>query len=231
MGIGDFFSGIKGKVTESVMEKAIENMRDMKAPVKEGTVNDFIEECLYGKNGIKKASVDLSRDGVEVKVSYSDGRESTKRTLEFEKMIWTPQKKAFNFICGDEPLDWGTYACVCVTLATLLRQIMGFNEKKKPYKDEFSRVIPPIIEGILQKDGKVNFDLRRVPFLRQYYYFKVMGQAPLDYLNVVDCWLEGGKFIVRIDNNAVVDKLKSMDPKQLQEAMKGMKDIDIEDEN
>ena len=45
MGIGDFFSGIKGKVTESVMEKAIENMRDMKAPVKEGTVNDFIEEC------------------------------------------------------------------------------------------------------------------------------------------------------------------------------------------
>ena len=36
---------------------------------------------------------------------------------------------------------------------------------------------------------------------------------------------------MRIDNNAVVDKLKAMDPKQLQEAMKGMKDIDIEDEN
>jgi len=59
----------------------------------------------------------------------------------------------------------------------------------------------------------------------------VMGQSPLDYLNVIDCWLESGKFIVRIDNNAVVDRLKSMDPKQLQEAMKGMKDIDIQDEN
>jgi len=231
MGIGDFFSGIKGKVTESVMEKAIENMRDMKAPVKEGVVNDLIEECLAGKNGIKKASVDLSRDGVEVKISFTDGRETEKRRLEFEKMIWTPQKKAFNFICGEEPLSWPCYACFCVTIAAILRQIMGFNEKKTPYKDEFSREIPPVIEGILQKEGKVNFDLRRVPFLRQYYYFKVMGQSPLDYLNVIDCWLESGKFIVRIDNNAVVDKLKGMDPQKLQEAMKGMKDADLKDED
>ena len=51
MGIGDFFSGIKGKVTESVMEKAIENMRDLKTPVKEGPVNDLIEQCLNGKKG------------------------------------------------------------------------------------------------------------------------------------------------------------------------------------
>lgn len=230
MGIGDFFSGIKGKVTESVMEKAIENMRDLKTPVKEGAVNDLIEQCLNGKNGVKKASVDLSRDGVEVKVSYSDGRETEKRLLGFDKMIWTPQKKAFIFNCGDEPISWGVYAAVCVTLGTLLRQIMGFNEKKTPYKDEFSKEIQPMIEGILQKEGKVNFDLRRVPFLRQYYYFKVMGQSPLEYLNVVDCWLEGGKFIVRIDNNAVVDKLKSMDPKQLQEAMKNFKESDLNEE-
>ena len=230
MGIGDFFSGIKGKVTESVMEKAIENMRDLKVPVKEGAVNDLIEQCLVGKNGVKKASVDLSRDGVEVKISYSDGRDSEKRLLGFEKMIWTPQKKAFNFTCGEEPLSWGVYACMCVTLGTLLRQIMGFNEKKSPYKDEFSKDIQPIIEGILQKEGRVNFDLRRVPFLRQYYYFKVMGQSPLEYMNVVDCWLEGGKFIVRIDNNAVVDKLKSMDPKQLQEAMKNFKESDLSEE-
>ena len=224
MGIGDFFSGIKGKVTDTVMEKAIENMRDLKVPVKEGVANELIEQCIVGKNGIKKASVDLSRDGVAVKVVFSDDRETIKRTLGFEKMIWTPQKKAFNFRCGDAPIEWPVYACVAVTLGALLRQIMGFNEKKTPYKDEFSKEVGDLMEGILQRDGIVNFDLRRVPFLRQYYYFRVMGQCPLDFLNVVDCWLEGGKFIVRIDNNAVVDRLKAMGPEKLKEAMKGFKE-------
>lgn len=238
MGIGDFFSGIKGKVkdkvTETFLEKAIENMRDLKIPVKESSVNELLEKCLWGKGGIKKASVDLSRDGVAVKVTFEDGREAVKRTLEFEKMIWTPQKKAFNFRCGDEPVQWEVYACIAVTLGCIARQVLGFNEKKCPYKDDFSCEVGPLAEGMLQREGIANFDMRRVPFLRQYYYFKVMGQSPLEHLNLVDCWLEGGKFIVRMDNNAVVDKLKGMNPEQLKAAMQGMqldeKDLQEEQE-
>lgn len=227
MGLGDFFSGIKNKVKDVALDKALENMRDLKMPVKEGVIEDMLETHVNGKYGIKKANVDLSRDGIDVKVTFEDDRPTLKRHLNFEKMVWLSHKKGFNFTCTeayDAEHDFPTYACVAVTLAALLRQIMGLNEKKNPYKAEFSTEIGGDVEGVRVSEGVINFDIRRVPLLRQYAYYRIMGQCPLEHLNVVDCWLESGKFIVRIDNNALVEKIKSMNltPEQMRELQQGL---------
>ena len=58
---------------------------------------------------------------------------------------------------------------------------------------------------------------------RKYMYFRVMGQAVMDHLNVTDCWCENGRVMVRIDNNRVVDQIRNMnlDPSQLRRMLKG----------
>ena len=224
MGIGKFFGSLKNKAKDATMDKVLERMRDLKLPVSQRKINKMIASHVETLDDVKSAKVDLSREGLTVKVSFSDDRPSIKRCLKFVELIWSNHKRSFVFE-PEEPFDClkdhATYACIATTLAAVLKQMLGFTDKNIK-DDSFKNDIGPV-SGIMEKDGKIFYDIRRVPLLRQYTHYRVMGQAPMDHLNVVDCWFEGSKIMVRIDNNKIVDQIKNMnlDKESLRKMMKG----------
>jgi len=233
MGIGNFFSSLKDKAKDATMDKVLERMRDLKLPVSQRKVNKMIASHVEALDGVKSAKVDISRDGLTVKVSFSDGRPSLKRHLKFAELIWANHKRSFVFE-PDVPLDClkdqATYACISTMLACVLKQMLGFTDKN--LKDvSFSTTIGPV-SGIMEKNGRIFYDIRRIPLLRQYTHYRVMGQAPMDHLNVTDCWFEGGKIVVRIDNNRLVDQIRGMNlsMSDLQKMMKGDPNAPTEEE-
>jgi len=224
MGILNLFGSLKNKAKDVTMDKVLERMRDLKMPVSERKVKKMIASHVMALEGIKSAKVGISREGLSVKASFSDGRQTVRRKMKFVELMWTPHKRSFIFE-PDESFDYlkdqATYACVVTALATVLQQMLGFTDKKLKEED-FSKEIGQVT-GVIEKDGKLYYDLRRIPLLRQYVHYRVMGQAPMDHLNVTDCWFENGKIVVRMDNNKLVDQIKSMnmDPATLRKMMKG----------
>jgi hypothetical protein len=224
MGVLNFFSSLKTKAQDATMEKALERMRDLKMPTTEKQINKLLDSHVRVLPGVKSAKVSVARAGLTVKVAYSDGRPSARHELRFVELLWTPHKRAFVFEQVDDldiSKEHAVYACVATALAAVMQQMLGFNEKKLK-EESFSTEIGPVT-GVLAKEGKLFFDMRRVPLLRQYLHYRVMGQAPMDHLNVQDCWFESGKVVVRIDNNRLVDQIKGMDldPATLRKMMKG----------
>jgi hypothetical protein len=229
MGIKNLFSGLKDKAQDITMEKALERMRDLKQPISESKIKKLLATHVETIEGIKSAKVSISHEGFTVKVSYSDGRPATKRTLFFEELVWTSHKRSL-VLRPDESYDvtkdHGTYACIVTLLAAVLREMLGMTQKNVKTV-EFSTEIG-VISGVIEKEGKHYYDFRRVPLLRQYVHYRIHGHAPIDHLNVTDCWCENGKVVVRIDNNKIVDQIKNLnlDPAQLRNMMKGdMSDI------
>lgn len=225
MGLFDFFGSLKQKTQSAMMEQALERMRDMKMPVTERAVNKLIDSHILTLPGVRAASIAISREGLTVQVKYSDGRPPEKQFLKFVEMVWTPHKRAFVFQAEprfDYQQAYGIYAGVVTCLAAVLRQMMNMGEEKMK-EANFSTDIGPSISGVIEKDGKLWYEPRRIPLLRQYMHFRVMGQVLIDHLNITDCWFENGRIMVRIDNNRVVDQIKSMnlDPAQLRRMMKG----------
>lgn len=213
------------------MEKALERMRDLKQPVSEGKIKKLLSTHVESINGIKSARVSISHEGFTVKVSYSDDRASTKRKLFFEELVWSSHKRSL-VLRPEEPYDvmkdQGTYACIATTLAAVLREMLGMTQKNMKTM-EFSTDIGPV-SGVMEKEGKHYYDFRRISLLRQYVHYRIHGHAPIDHLNVTDCWCENGKIVVRIDNNKIVDQIKNLnlDPAQLRNMMKGdMSGIDM----
>ena len=206
------------------MDKVLERMRDLKLPVSQRKINKMIDSHVETLEGVKSAKVDVARDGFHIKVSFKDDRQSIKRVFTFSELIWTSHKRSFVFE-PDSPFDFlrdqASYACIVSALATVLMQMLSFTDKK--LKDvPFSKEIGPVT-GVMEKDGKLYYDVRRIPLLRQYANYRIMGQAIMDHLNVIDCWFENGKIIIRIDNNKIVDQIKNMniDPAALRKMMKG----------
>lgn len=206
------------------MDKVLERMRDLKLPVSQRKINKMIDSHVETLEGVKSAKVDVARDGFHIKVSFKDDRQSIKRIFTFSELIWTSHKRSFVFE-PDSPFDFlrdqASYACIVSALATVLMQMLSFTDKK--LKDvPFSKEIGPVT-GVMEKDGKLYYDVRRIPLLRQYANYRIMGQAIMDHLNVIDCWFENGKIIIRIDNNKIVDQIKNMniDPAALRKMMKG----------
>ncbi len=206
------------------MDKVLERMRDLKLPVSQRKINKMIDSHVETLEGVKSAKVDVARDGFHIKVSFKDDRQSIKRVFTFSELIWTSHKRSFVFE-PDSPFDFlrdqASYACIVSALATVLMQMLSFTDKK--LKDvPFSKEIGPVT-GVMEKDGKLYYDVRRIPLLRQYANYRIMGQAIMEHLNVIDCWFENGKIIIRIDNNKIVDQIKNMniDPAALRKMMKG----------
>jgi len=206
------------------MDKVLERMRDLKLPVSQRKINKMIDSHVETLEGVKSAKVDVARDGFHIKVSFKDDRQSIKRVFTFSELIWTSHKRSFVFE-PDSPFDFlrdqASYACIVSALATVLMQMLSFTDKK--LKDvTFSKEIGPVT-GVMEKDGKLYYDVRRIPLLRQYANYRIMGQAIMEHLNVIDCWFENGKIIIRIDNNKIVDQIKNMniDPAALRKMMKG----------
>ncbi|MCK4983497.1 MAG: hypothetical protein KAS17_11270 [Victivallaceae bacterium] len=224
MGMFDFVGSLKNKAKDATMDKVLEKMRDLKMPTSQKKVNKNIETHVETLDGVKSAKVSINSDGLVIKVSFSDKRDTIKRTLGFEELIWTSHKRAFVFK-PDTPFDYmkdqAAFACVITTIATVLQQMLGFNDKKLK-EENFSTDIS-MVTGVMEKDGKLYYEMKRIPLLRQYVNYRVMGQAPMDHLNVIDCWFENGKIIVRIDNNRLVDQIRGMDldPAELRQMMKG----------
>ncbi len=228
MGMFDFIGSLKNKAKDATMDKMLEKMRDLKMPVSQKNINKLIATHVETLPDVKSAKVDVSSDGLTIKVSFRDGKPSIKRKLNFVELVWNSHKRAFVFEpqdTFDAMKDFATYACVATTLAAALQQMLGF-DKKKLEEQNFSTEIGNVVTGVLEKDGKLFYDLKRIPLLRQYVHFRVMGQAPLDHLNVTDCWCESGKIIVRVDNNRLVDQIRSMNMSMsdLQKMMKGQLD-------
>ena len=224
MGMFDFVGSLKNKAKDATMGKVLERMRDLKMPISQRKVNKMITSHVETLEGVRSAKVSITREGLSTKVSFSDSRKTVKRKLNFAKLVWTSHKRAFVFEPAapfDYMKDHATYACITTTLAAVLQQMLGFNEKKLK-EENFSTEIG-MVSGVMEKEGKLYYELKRMPLLRQYVHYRVMGQAPMDHLNVTDCWFENGKIVVRIDNNRLVDQIKSMnlDPSELRKMMKG----------
>ena len=228
MGIKDWFGSIKNKTQEFAIDKALEKMRDLKQPTKEKEINKLLETHVAVLPGVKSADVDINSDCITFKVKFTDDRATLVRKLTFKKLIWDSQKRAFVFGFTEEKFDvlqdHITYACVCTMLVAVLKQLLGINEKTlEHFKTDFTTEIGPITGNVMEKDGEIFYELKRIPVLRQYAYIKVMGQSPLDHMNVTDCWVERGQMVVRIDNQKIVDQIKSMNlsPEQLKQMMQG----------
>jgi hypothetical protein len=225
MGMFDFIGNLKNKAKDATMDKVLEKMRDLKMPISQKKVNKMIATHVETLEGVKSAKVDINSEGMTIKASFRDERPSIKHKLKFVELIWTSHKKAFVFEFVekfDVMKDHTAYACVATTIATALQQMLGF-DKKKLEEENFSTDIGNVVSGVLEKDGKLYYDLKRIPLLRQYVHYRVMGQAPMDHLNVQDCWFESGKIIIRIDNNRLVDQIRGMNMSMsdLQKMMKG----------
>jgi len=224
MGMFDFIGKAKDKVKDVTMEKVLEKMRDLKMSAKQKHVNKMVEACLEKTDNIKSAKAEINRAELALKISYKDGTPTFKRKLKFVELMWTSHKRSFVFE-AEEPFDYkkekGAYLCVVATLATILQQMLGM-KKEMIEEANFSHEVGPIT-GVMEKDGKLFYDVKRIPLLRQYANYRMMGQAPMDHLNVVDCWFENGKAVVRIDNNRIVDQIKGMnlDPAALRKMMQG----------
>jgi len=233
MGMFDFIGSWKNKAKDATMDKVLEKMRDLKMPVSQKKINKMIATHVETLDGVRSAKVDVSSDGLTVKASFSDDRPSIKHKLKFVELIWTSHKRAFVFE-PEEKFDYlndhAAYACVATTLAAALQQMLGF-DKKKLEEENFSTEIG-FVTGVMEKDKKLFYDLKRIPLLRQYVHYRVMGQAPMDHLNVTDCWFENSKIIVRVDNNRLVDQIRNMDlsPADLRKMMKGDPSALSEDE-
>ena len=224
MGMFDFIGKAKDKVKDVTMEKVLEKMRDLKMSAKQKHVNKMVDACVENIDNIKSAKAEINRAELALKISYKDGTPTFKRKLKFVELMWTSHKRSFVFE-PEEPFDYkkeqGAYLCVVATLATILQQMLGM-KKEMIEEANFSHEVGPIT-GVMEKDGKLFYDVKRIPLLRQYANYRMMGQAPMDHLNVVDCWFESGKAVVRIDNNRIVDQIKGMnlDPAALRKMMQG----------
>ncbi len=224
MGMFDFIGKAKDKVKDVTMEKVLEKMRDLKMSAKQKHVNKMVDACVENIDNIKSAKAEINRAELAIKVSYKDGTPTFKRKLKFVELMWSSHKRSFIFEAED-PFDYkneqGAYLCVTATLATILQQMLGM-KKEMIEEANFSHEVGPIT-GVMEKDGKLFYDVKRIPLLRQYANYRMMGQAPMDHLNVVDCWFESGKAVVRIDNNRIVDQIKGMnlDPAALRKMMQG----------
>ena len=97
MGIGNIFKSWKEKAQDATMDKVLERMRDLKQPIAEKKINEMIKTHVLTLPGIKSASVDVSREGLDIKVSFSDDRPTVKRRLKFVELVWTSHKRAFVF--------------------------------------------------------------------------------------------------------------------------------------
>ena len=227
MGIKNWFGSIKNKTQEFAIEKALEKMRDLKQPVKEKEINKLLETHVAILPNIKSADIDINSERIAIKVKFKDDKPTLIRELTFKKLIWDTQKRAFVFGFHKEKFDilqdQVTYACICTMLIAALKQLLGINEKTMDhFKTEFSKEIGPVT-GIIEKDGEIFYELKRIPVLRQYAYVKVMGQSPLDHMNITDCWIESGQMTIRINNEKIVNQIKSMNlsPEQLRQMMQG----------
>ncbi len=224
MGLLNFFSSLKQKAQDVTMDKALERMRDLKMPIAEKKVRALLVTHVACLPGVKHANLDISRTGIAIKATFSDGRPSLRRELTFAELVWTSHKRSFVFQ-PTEPFDYlkdqVTYACVATLLVAVLQQMLGFDAKKLK-EENFSSEVGPIT-GVLDKDGKLYFDVRRMPVTRQYVNYRVMGQAPIEHLNVTDCWFENSRIMLRVDNNKLVDQIRNMklDPATLRKMMKG----------
>ena len=224
MGMFDFIGKAKDKVKDVTMEKVLEKMRDLKMSASQKQVNKMVDACVEKIDKIKSAKTGINRAELTVKVSYNDDTPAFKCKLKFVELMWTSHKRSFVFE-AEEPFDYqkeqGAYLCVVATLATILQQMLGM-KKEMIAEANFSHEVGPI-SGVMEKDGKLFYDVKRIPLLRQYANYRMMGQAPMDHLNVVDCWFESGKAVVRIDNNRIVDQIKGMnlDPAALRKMMQG----------
>jgi hypothetical protein len=224
MGLFDFFSSLKTKAQDVTMDKALERMRDLKMPIAEKKVRALLATHVACLPGVKHADVDITRGGIVVKASFNDGRPGIRRELAFVELMWTSHKRAFVFrpaASYDYLKDQATYACVAALMVAVLQQMLGFDAKKLK-EENFSHEVGPVT-GVLDKDGTLHFDLRRIPVTRQYVNYRVMGQSPIEHLNVTDCWFENGRVMVRVDNNKLVDQIRNMnlDPAALRKMMKG----------
>jgi len=210
MGMFDFLSSWKKKAQDVTMDKVLERMRDLKMPVKSRAVDKLLATHVLTLPGISSAKVDISREGLALKISFSDGRPTIRRALKFVSLLWEPHKRSFVFEPA-EPFDYlkdhATYACVATTLAAVMQTMLGFKEEQIK-EHNFSTEIGPVT-GVIEKDGKLYYDIRRIPLLRQYAHFRVMGQAPIEHVNITDCWCESGKIFLRFDMNRMVDQIKS----------------------
>ena len=210
MGLFDYFSSLKRKAQDATMDKVLDRMRDLKMPVPEKRMNKLVAAHVATLPGIKSASVDVSREGIAIKVAFADGRPSLRRMMKFVKLLWDPHKRSFVFE-PDAPFDYlkdhATYACMVTALSAVMQVMLGFKEDKLK-EENFTTEIGPIT-GVIEKDGNLFYDIRRIPLLKQYANYRVMGQAPVEHLNLTDCWCEGGKIMVRIDNDRVVTQIKS----------------------
>jgi len=224
MGMFDFIGKAKDKVKDVTMEKVLEKMRDLKMSASQKQVNKMIDACVENIDNIKSAKVAINRSELVIKAVYNDDTPIFKCKLKFVELVWTSHKRSFVFE-AEEPFDYkneyGGYVCVVATLATILQQMLGM-KKDMIAEAGFSHHVGPI-SGVLEKNSKLFYDVKRIPLLRQYANYRMMGQAPMDHLNVTDCWLENGKAIVRIDNNRIVDQIKSMNlnPADLRKMMQG----------
>lgn len=225
MGLFDFVRSLKEKTQDAMVEKALEQMRDLKLPVSEKAVNKLVPTHLLTLPGVKSASIDIAREGLTVAVKYNDGRPAEKQTLRFIELVWTPHKRAFVFQAEpgfDYQKAYGIYAGVVTCLAAVMQQMLNIGEAKLK-EANFSTDIGPVVSGVIEKDGKLWYEPRRIPLLRQYMYYRIMGQPVMDHLNVTDCWFENGRIMIRIDNNRIVDQIKSLqlDPAQLRRMLRG----------
>ncbi len=224
MGMFDFIGKAKDKVKNATMDKVLEKMRDLKMPASQKHVNKMLDACVEKVENIKSAKAKIDRGELAIKVSYKDGKPTFKRKLKFVELMWTSHKRSFIFE-PEEPFDYqnehGAYVCVAAALATILQQMLGL-KKEQIEEANFNYEVGPV-SGVIEKEGKLYYDIRRIPLLKQYAHYRVMGQAPMDHLNVTDCWFESGKVVVRIDNNKIVDQIKNMDldPAALRKMMKG----------
>ncbi|MCX7846807.1 MAG: hypothetical protein N2595_02070 [bacterium] len=225
MGLISFVRSLKKKTQDVMLEKALEQMRDMKMPVPEKAVRKLIPSHMLTLPGVKSAAIDIRREGLRVQVKYRDGRPTERQFLRFVELVWTGHKRAFVFQ-PDPPFEYqkayGIYAGVVTCLAAVLRQMLNVGEAQLKAA-QFTSEIGPGVSGVIEKEGKLWFEPRRVPLLRQYMYFRIMGQPVMDHVNITDCWFENGRIMVRIDNNRVVDRIKQMnlDPEQLRRMLRG----------
>ena len=74
MGLFDYFSSLKRKAQDATMDKVLDRMRDLKMPVPERKIGKMLQTHVLVLPGIKSASVDISREGLTIKVGFSDGR-------------------------------------------------------------------------------------------------------------------------------------------------------------
>ena len=87
MGLFNFFGSLKQKAQDVTLDKVLERMRDMNVPVSQRAVGKLLATHVLPLPGVKSASVDISRDGLTVKLAYTDQRPAVKQHLRFAELL------------------------------------------------------------------------------------------------------------------------------------------------